>query len=357
MRKILRIILNFLNIKPDPAVARSENAFSLKLALGVGLADCILVLLLEKKYLSTASYGSMISLGFVVCLILFCFFNWSDFDYWITPMAELFFLLALLFIAFFDCLTREAVPVFAFPVALVLLPLAIFDRPWKILLIILIASSAALSFVWHDPDSELLGQNLIRIYSAAALSCVISCYFAYDRIRAVKLRQSTQQIAKRDPLTGIYNRGGGTMLIQDCIEMQQSGMFLVIDIDDFKHVNDNYGHQKGDEILKAVADILRASFKNTDIVMRMGGDEFVIYAVGMVDFSICSMRLKMLTEKIRHIAISEEDGCHVTVSIGGVINDGSYPTYDALFHSADHVLYKKKSEGKDGYLLYDVSYR
>lgn len=147
------------------------------------------------------------------------------------------------------------------------------------------------------------------------------------------------------------------MMIRNCVDRQESGTFLIIDVDNFKHVNDAYGHQQGDEVLRRLADTLRMSFKGTDVVMRMGGDEFVVYAVGMVDYTVVCRRLEQLVESVHQIMINEKDQEHVTVSIGGVINDGSYPSYDSLFRMADKYLYKIKEKGKDGFLVHNVSYR
>lgn len=233
----------------------------------------------------------------------------------------------------------------------------IFDKPWKLLAIVLAAGVCAFAFNLRVYDEATRAHNMIRIVSVTFVAGVFTSYFSHARSRSVHMRKSTQVVAEHDPLTGIFNRGGGSMMIRGCVERHESGTFLIIDIDDFKLVNDHYGHQKGDEILKSVAKTLQTSFKKTDIVMRMGGDEFIIYATGMVDYAVTCRRLEQLNEAIRTIIISKKDGNNVTVSIGGAINDGSYPDYETLYKAADQYLYQAKAKGKDGYALLGTSYK
>jgi diguanylate cyclase (GGDEF)-like protein len=89
----------------------------------------------------------------------------------------------------------------------------------------------------------------------------------------------------------------------------------------------------------------------------MGGDEFIIYASGMVDYDVSSRRLEHLNQEIHKVMVSVEDDVYVTVSIGGAINDGSYPSYEDLYKAADRYLYQTKAKGKDGYSLLGTSFK
>jgi diguanylate cyclase (GGDEF)-like protein len=90
--------------------------------------------------------------------------------------------------------------------------------------------------------------------------------------------------------------------------------------------------------------------------MRMGGDEFIVYSIGMVDYKVCQNRLGQLVERMHSIKFGETDGQYVTVSIGAVINDGTYPTYESLYQVADGLLYTTKERGKDGFTVNSKSY-
>ena len=350
-------ITAYMNIEPDPEVAKSENLKALRLILMTGFLNSILLIVLEQALYGVSRYESKIGCGIFAFFLAFSFFNWSVLKDHITVEMELVILGMLLLVAFVDYNPGVKVSAFLFLIMLVLLPAMIFDRPWKLMLIILIPSLFALLFHLRITDEAVRNQNTIRIVCVTFLSCVFTCYFSHARSHSVHMRKTTQVVAQHDPLTGIFNRGGGIMLIRECIERHESGTFLIIDIDDFKLVNDNYGHQKGDEVLKKVAQTLQSSCKQSDIVMRMGGDEFIIYARGMVDYKVSCKRLSQMGAAIRTIMVDEKNGVNVTVSIGGAINDGTYPDYESLYKAADQYLYQTKAKGKNGYSLLGTSFK
>ena len=349
--------IDYMNIEPDRASAAQENYAAFRMIMAVSLLSCILLMIMQYNLLGHVSNGTIAGVAGILFLIAFCAFNWADVRNQMTIALEVIVFLFLIMVAFVEYSLHFETPIYMFLLLLVVLPSMIFDRPWRIVIIILAASVFALIFNNMSLDDEIQKQNLIRIISGALISVIFSCSTAYRRINAVKVNQKTQDVAEHDPLTSVLNRGGGVMMIRSCVERQESGTFMIIDIDDFKHVNDNYGHQRGDEVLQRLAHTLRTNFKEKDIVMRMGGDEFIVYAIGMVDYSVSCTRLDQLVTAIHRIPVSEEDNKYLTVSIGAVINDGSYPTYDSLYNAADNYLYRTKMKGKDGYNLLSVSYR
>ena len=357
IKKVWSNIRDYMNIALDPDIARIENHRSLKLILLVGLIAALMRVGLERILYGRPTYESVIGSGLFAFFLAFSFMNWSALRNIVTLTMEIVILGMLILIAFADYRPGVKEAAFLFLILLVVFPPMIFEKPWKLLLMILAAAVCAFVFNLHIEEEAIRSQNIIRILIVTFVSAVFTSYFSHARIRSVHMRQSTQDVAEHDPLTGIYNRGGGTMLIRGCVQRHESGTFLIIDIDDFKLVNDNYGHQKGDDILKEVAAALQTSFKNSDIVMRMGGDEFIIYAIGMVDYQVSCRRLEQLNEVIRSIMIDKKSGSYVTVSIGGAINDGSYPDYETLYKAADQYLYQTKARGKDGYSLLGTSYR
>ncbi len=169
---------------------------------------------------------------------------------------------------------------------------------------------------------------------------------------AVEERQRIQNVADRDALTGIYNRTGYEKRVRELSEKygeKASVTFAVLDLDNFKSVNDSLGHAGGDEALKLLAGRLdRMSGENT-IVARYGGDEFVVcmFAVGQAD-----------GRKIFETLVSGMDTDmnyqghihHLAISLGAVYADHVLP-FAALFVAADEVLYQVKSAGKNGFQL------
>ena len=109
-------------------------------------------------------------------------------------------------------------------------------------------------------------------------------------IDAEKKRELAQEnAAQRDPLTNVYNRSAFEYEVVHFVEtmgQNATGALILLDIDDFKKINDRYGHLKGDETLKALTDILKHTFRSQDLIGRLGGDEFLVFVKGVNTLSL-----------------------------------------------------------------------
>ena len=166
--------------------------------------------------------------------------------------------------------------------------------------------------------------------------------------------------ALHDPLTGLPNRALVLDRAQQLIERTapQLGTVagaLFIDVDGFKHVNDNYGHAAGDQLLRTVGERLRRSVREQDTVGRLGGDEFVVLGELRNGEATLNLLADRLTEVLRE-PVELEDGRKIssrTVSIGVAV--GPYADPDSLLRDADLALYAAKAAGKDRFVLFDAS--
>ena len=163
--------------------------------------------------------------------------------------------------------------------------------------------------------------------------------------REIELRNQAQQ----DPLTGVYNRAG-VKLINARLEQISRGVLFMLDLDDFKSVNDTYGHAAGDRLLMAIGGILRETFRTDDIVARVGGDEFVVFLSGSDSRVTAEQKGEELLERVRQLRV---DGVatQVTVSVGAASAPDHGRTYEALSVVADEALYHIKNSGKGGFAL------
>jgi diguanylate cyclase (GGDEF)-like protein len=165
--------------------------------------------------------------------------------------------------------------------------------------------------------------------------------------------------AQTDALTGLANR----RLLESRTARILSGdeddgrmhALVVIDFDRFKQVNDEYGHLRGDGALKALASALRYSFRSSDIIARIGGDEFAVFCIGIGGLEQVALVMSRLMEKWRGTALAGEGGAtfRATLSIGVAIAPRDGADYRTLFDKADAALYKSKREGRDRYTIYD----
>ena len=355
-KKMFHDFTEYLNISADQEMTDRENLMLFRFFLKMGIAFCLFLALTEVVVYHRLTIGYLAGSFGILFLIAYSIVNWMYVKAHTTNYMLFLFFAFLVVLGIIDSMSHLEEVFFLFPVALLILPPLILDRPWRIILLILGSSLPAYFIYLKNGNEDVMQENVVRLTGVCFLSVIISCWTAYKRIRSIQIRDFTKSEAEHDPLTGIYNRGGGSMLIRNHVDRHESGTFIIIDVDDFKHVNDHYGHQRGDEVLQNVAQALKKSFKETDIVMRMGGDEFIVYAVGMVDYQVVVRRHEQLVEAIHQVMISEEDKKHVTVSIGSVINDGSYPGYESLYQAADKSLYRVKEKGKDGFQIHGVSY-
>lgn len=156
--------------------------------------------------------------------------------------------------------------------------------------------------------------------------------------------------AQEDSLTGLKNRNTVQREIQNrLIDQNQNGALFLIDIDNFKIINDTKGHLVGDAVLINIATKMQQVFRNVDIIGRTGGDEFLVY-IETNDLEVIKKRANQLLEMISNIKI---DGIRISCSIGIAITAQDGTTFNDIYQKADQALYYVKGEGKNQYAFYD----
>jgi diguanylate cyclase (GGDEF)-like protein len=170
---------------------------------------------------------------------------------------------------------------------------------------------------------------------------------AWDIHKLITERDLAVERAATDMSTGIYNKVTLAQKIQERLKADGGVKcaMLMIDLDDFKYVNDNYGHAVGDEVIRNVASLLQRIFDADDLIGRFGGDEFVVF---MQNVSAETVRRKV--EQFRRILSNEQDDAFMlTCSIGVLILGEAEISLDTLFNRVDAAMYKIKHNGKNGY--------
>ncbi len=156
-----------------------------------------------------------------------------------------------------------------------------------------------------------------------------------------------------DPLTGLLNKTStNTRMTEIC--KTDTGILMVIDIDNFKPVNDIYGHDTGDKVLSSFADILREGFRTEDLIGRIGGDEFLIFLMNADKESIVADCTRQLNDKLLKEAyrlLGQDMNIPIGVSVGAAILTGG-TEYATLFRRADKELLGVKQSGKHGYRIW-----
>lgn len=171
-------------------------------------------------------------------------------------------------------------------------------------------------------------------------------------LELASLAQQLELLARQDALTGIGNRMSADEHLQQeharMLRTENPYCILLMDIDYFKKVNDNYGHAIGDQVLQQVAELLKTAIRNSDMVARYGGEEFICV---LPDTDLTGAAI--LAEKIaRLIEAYAMPGCgQVTVSIGVALSRVDDKDHDELVRRADQALYAAKANGRNQVVL------
>ena len=158
-----------------------------------------------------------------------------------------------------------------------------------------------------------------------------------------KRGEELQALTETDRMTGLYDHVSGERKVRELLASGCGGMFLELDIDRFKSINDTYGHQTGDLVILAVADVLRSTFRSNDITMRLGGDEFGVFAVGIVNREMGEAIIHRLFTQLSRKEVPELQGKEVSVSVGAVLcAEGEGISFEDLYSRADSAMYASK---------------
>jgi len=201
------------------------------------------------------------------------------------------------------------------------------------------------------------------IYSAITILPVEDDYYLYcvmnidSRIKQTVLEEENkhlQEKAERDSLTGLLNRAA----TEDAVEFYLSKCgpesrcaMMVLDIDDFKNINDTYGHLQGDQLLIGISDVLRRHTRKSDVVGRFGGDEFVVFITDTQNDEIVIKKIHDFANEIRGLSETLQFDMPVSVSFGVTLTSKENTSFGEMFYMADKALYMAKRSGKDRYAI------
>lgn len=166
--------------------------------------------------------------------------------------------------------------------------------------------------------------------------------------------QALQSRAEQDSLTKLLNKDAARKQVEEYFSRypgNSEGALLIIDLDDFKQINDRNGHLFGDSVLVKVAQEIRRLFRVQDIVARIGGDEFMVVMRGVTDRQLLEQRCRQLIQILRNAFCSFH--VHLSCSIGIALAPLHGQSYFELFQHADQALYRVKAKGKGNYAIYD----
>ncbi|EQE00139.1 diguanylate cyclase domain protein [Clostridioides difficile CD3] len=179
-----------------------------------------------------------------------------------------------------------------------------------------------------------------------------------DITKERKQIEKLQHISEKDALTGIYNRAETERQIKKYFEknLNVMGALFMIDTDNFKQINDTEGHMIGDIVLTEMASGMKKIMRDSDVVGRIGGDEFTIFMKNISSVKDAEKKAEELLYMFRHLFQKEKSFLKVTCSIGIAIYPKDGTTFKEIYARADKALYQAKNMGKNNYVIYNQDY-
>lgn len=224
--------------------------------------------------------------------------------------------------------------------------------------VIALTTSNEISF---QTEAFELGANdfiMKPVDARIAISRINNTLESVRHLKKVLEEQNSWKLKSQiDEMTHLFNKITTEKMVTSVLSEfpQKKQALIVVDIDNFKSVNDILGHKVGDHIICVVAGVLSSLFRNTDIIGRIGGDEFVVLMRNVPDYNVVTKKAAQLIDLFENkegLSIPE----NISVSVGIAFSDDNDRTFSDLFSKSDQALYMSKKSGKACFSIYGMEY-
>ncbi len=235
-------------------------------------------------------------------------------------------------------------------------------KAYTALALVFILNAAQMAARWcyllvdDTPGLTFLGSQLVQTLGRLAmfvfvLMATFACALLVIRRQELVLRDHSD----KDPLTGCYNRRALQRLL-DQIEQRrppqpQPLSLIIFDVDHFKHINDNFGHACGDQVLAELCLSIQQELRSTDLLFRLGGEEFAV-ALPNTQLHVASQVAERLRQRALALKLSQQPDCRISISLGVSAGFTNTRPWTELLKQADSALYQAKHLGRNQTLCY-----
>ena len=272
--------------------------------------------------------------------------------------AQLLIYLSMSLLFLFACLitqNKPEIPATTFIALLLIAPMFMIDKPFFMTFELAAASTVFLIWMYNVKPYDIWQMDLINVIIFTIVGIILNIIANSIRIKEFTLTRKIAIQKDTDSLTGLMNKGALIREIQAVLDdaSTDKGILFVMDVDRFKHINDTYGHDVGDNVIVQLGNLLGRKFVKDEIAGRFGGDEFIVFVENTDDPEFARGIAEAITsgasEKIKYNGQDSE----VRVSIGIAIYHGVEKSYSELFKKADTALYRAKADTNNRYCFYE----
>lgn len=198
---------------------------------------------------------------------------------------------------------------------------------------------------------DMAKRILVALISTLIVTVLL---FAHNKMRTDEQNRMLENKADTDLLTGVNNKLATERKIQEYLDLHpnEQSLFILLDIDNFKKINDTKGHAFGDLVLKSLGEQLSKEFRSSDIIGRIGGDEFVILLKNLNSDELIQKESKRLLKFFEDFSAGDYVKYSPTASIGGAVFSKDGKDFKSLYKAADAGLYAAKKNGKNQMVFY-----
>ncbi|MBR0031786.1 MAG: GGDEF domain-containing protein [Treponema sp.] len=230
-------------------------------------------------------------------------------------------------------------------------PIFFIDRTKRMCLFTFLMTLIFSFLSFNTKARNLASMDLINAVCFFTLSLFSSPYLSKLKVAQFNLMKIIAIERDLDGLTGLFNKSAFTREVTAAIEKNHKGILMMLDCDNFKGINDNFGHDVGDFVLKEISSQIKKVFSENEITGRFGGDEFIIFIPDSDTVQLGRAKAKHLLEKINTSIFFPDKTSSMAhnaeVSIGLAVGSGNNISFGSLFKCADHALYEAKNLGKN----------
>lgn len=272
-------------------------------------------------------------------------------------IAQLIIYLSISLLFVFACLitqNKPEIPATTFIVFLLIAPMFMIDKPFFMTFELCAASAVFLVWMYHVKPYEIWEMDMINVIIFTLVGIVLNIIANSIRIKEFVLTRKLNTQKDTDYMTGLMNKGAVIREINAYIhEDSYEGIMMLMDVDQFKSINDTYGHDVGDNVIVQLGTLLGGMFANGEVAGRFGGDEFIVFIKNNDDPETAGRLAAGIVKGAAESITLPDPEKKVSVSIGIAIYKGYENEYSEIFKKADLALYRSKADHENRYCFYE----